>query len=114
MAAFGTPQQVALRSRIVLASAAGQSDCAIARDLDVNRNTVVLWRTLPTSDQTTKRIFITATYGLPEVRRLAADCQSNRSNEVDGGRRGAAASSSGPPRPTGSCLRRSLRGGQVL
>ena len=45
VAAFGTPQQVALRSRIVLAAAAGQSDSAIARDLDVNRNTVILWRT---------------------------------------------------------------------
>src|ERR1700757_1365242 len=44
VAAFGTPQQVSLRSRIVLASAAGQSDSAIARDLDVNRNTVILWR----------------------------------------------------------------------
>jgi transposase len=44
VAAFGTPQQVSLRSRIVLGSAAGQSDSAIARDLDVNRNTVILWR----------------------------------------------------------------------
>jgi transposase len=43
-AAFGTPQQVSLRSRIVLAAAAGQSDSAIARDLAVNRNTVILWR----------------------------------------------------------------------
>ena len=44
VAAFGTPQHVSLRSRIVLASAAGQSDSAIARDLGVNRNTVILWR----------------------------------------------------------------------
>jgi len=44
IAAFGTPQQVSLRSRIVLAAAAGQSDSAIARDLEVNRNTVILWR----------------------------------------------------------------------
>ena len=44
VSAFGTPQQVALRSRIVLAAAAGQSDSAIARELDVNRNTVILWR----------------------------------------------------------------------
>ena len=44
VAAFGTPQQVSLRSRIVLAAAAGQSDSAIARDLEVNRNTVILWR----------------------------------------------------------------------
>jgi len=40
VAAFGTPQQVALRSRIVLAAAEGQSDNAIARDLAVNRKTV--------------------------------------------------------------------------
>jgi putative transposase len=39
-----TPQQVSLRSQIVLAAAAGESDSAIARDLRVNRNTVILWR----------------------------------------------------------------------
>ena len=44
VAAYGTPQQVCLRSRIVLAAAAGQSDSAIVRDLGVNRNTVILWR----------------------------------------------------------------------
>ena len=44
VAAFGTPQQVSLRSRIVLAAASGKSDSAIARELDVNRNTVILWR----------------------------------------------------------------------
>jgi putative transposase len=44
VAGFGTPQQVSLRSRIVLAAAAGESDSAIVRDLDVNRNTVILWR----------------------------------------------------------------------
>jgi transposase len=44
VSAFGTPQQVCLRSRIVLAAASGQSDSAIARELDVNRNTVILWR----------------------------------------------------------------------
>ena len=44
VSAFGTPQQVVLRGRIVLAAAAGQSDSAIARELDVNRNTVILWR----------------------------------------------------------------------
>ena len=42
--AFGTPQQVALRSQIVLAAAAGQSDGAIAKRLAVNRKTVMLWR----------------------------------------------------------------------
>src|SRR5258708_34604090 len=44
LAAFGTPQQVALRSRIVLAAAEGQSDNAIAERLDVNRKTVTLGR----------------------------------------------------------------------
>jgi transposase len=42
--AHGTPQQVVLRGRIVLASAAGSSDSAIARDLGINRKTVTLWR----------------------------------------------------------------------
>lgn len=45
VAAFGTPQQVALRSRIVLAAAEGDADLAIAEDLGVNRKTVTLWRT---------------------------------------------------------------------
>lgn len=44
LAAHGTPQQVALRGRIVLAAAAGQSDSAIARELAINRKTVMLWR----------------------------------------------------------------------
>src|ERR1700737_4300289 len=44
LVAHGTPQQVALRSRIVLAAAEGRSDSAIARQLQVNRHTVILWR----------------------------------------------------------------------
>ena len=44
VSAFGTPQQVALRSRIVLAAAEGRSDHAIAQQLDTNRKTVMLWR----------------------------------------------------------------------
>jgi transposase len=44
VSAFGTPQQVSLRSQIVLAAAQGQSDSTIARSLDVNRKTVMLWR----------------------------------------------------------------------
>ena len=44
VAAFGTPQQVALRSRIVLAAAAGDSDSQIAERLAINRKTVMLWR----------------------------------------------------------------------
>src|SRR5260370_22608063 len=43
VAAHGTPQQVALRCRIVLAAADGQSDVAIAQQLSVNRKTVILW-----------------------------------------------------------------------
>lgn len=43
-AAHGTPQQVALRCRIVLAAAAGKADVDIAKQLSVNRNTVILWR----------------------------------------------------------------------
>jgi transposase len=44
IAAHGTPQQVALRCRIVVSAAAGKSDVAIAEQLSVNRNTVILWR----------------------------------------------------------------------
>src|SRR5258708_9214890 len=44
IAAHGTPQQVALRCRIVVAAAAGKSDVAIAEQFSVNRNTVILWR----------------------------------------------------------------------
>ena len=42
--AHGTPQQVALRSLIVLAAAADSSDSAVARALAINRKTVTLWR----------------------------------------------------------------------
>ena len=44
LAAHGTPQQVVLRCRIVLAAAEGQSDSAIAAQLQINRKTVILWR----------------------------------------------------------------------
>jgi len=44
LTAHGTPQQVRLRSRIVLAAAEGRSDSAIACQLQVNRHTVILWR----------------------------------------------------------------------
>jgi transposase len=44
VSAHGTPQQVALRCRIVLAHSAGQSDSAIAAELSVNRKTAILWR----------------------------------------------------------------------
>ncbi|HEY6290139.1 MAG TPA: IS630 family transposase [Terriglobia bacterium] len=44
LSAHGTPQQVALRCRIVLAAAQGQADSAIARQVGTNRKTVTLWR----------------------------------------------------------------------
>ena len=44
IAAHGTPQQVALRCRIVIGASEGESDSAISRRLSVNRNTVILWR----------------------------------------------------------------------
>jgi transposase len=43
--ADGTPQQVALRCRIVLEAAQGQADSVIARQVGTNRKTVTLWRT---------------------------------------------------------------------
>ena len=44
VAAQKTPQSVALRARIVLAAAAGESNSGIARTLGVSRPTVILWR----------------------------------------------------------------------
>jgi transposase len=44
LVALGTPQQVALRCRIVLAAGRGESEASIAAKLDVNRKTVRLWR----------------------------------------------------------------------
>jgi len=44
LAAMGTPQQVALRCRIVVAVAGGESDAAVAAALQINRKTVRLWR----------------------------------------------------------------------
>jgi transposase len=43
-AAPSTPQQVALRCRLVLAAAAGKQDREIASTYDVNRHTAALWR----------------------------------------------------------------------
>ena len=40
-----TPQQVAVRARIILAAAAGQNNTQIARQLNVDIATVRLWRT---------------------------------------------------------------------
>ncbi len=43
-AAPSTPQQVALRCRLVLAAASGKQDLEIASIYDVNRHTAALWR----------------------------------------------------------------------
>lgn len=42
--AHRTPQSVAMRARIVLAAAAGESNSQIARELGVSRPTVIMWR----------------------------------------------------------------------
>src|SRR5437660_9129841 len=44
LGALGTPQQVVLRGRIVLAAGNGKSEAAIAAEMQVNRKTVRLWR----------------------------------------------------------------------
>ncbi len=41
---MGTPQQVALRCRIVLAAGRGETEAAIAAAMNINRKTVRLWR----------------------------------------------------------------------
>jgi hypothetical protein len=42
--AHNTPQQVVLRSRIVLLAAAGRQDLEVAKETGVNRHTAALWR----------------------------------------------------------------------
>ena len=44
VSAHGTPQQVALRCRIVLAAAAGQTNLTISHESGINAKTVALWR----------------------------------------------------------------------
>lgn len=44
IAARNTPQKIVLRSRIVLLAAAGKAHRAIAKELEVSRTTVILWR----------------------------------------------------------------------
>jgi transposase len=44
LAALGTPQQVALRCRIILGIAAGKAEIVVAAENGVNRKTVRLWR----------------------------------------------------------------------
>jgi transposase len=42
--AHGTPQSIAMRARVVLMAADGESNSAIARALGVSRPTVIMWR----------------------------------------------------------------------
>ena len=42
---YSTPQQLALRARIVLAAAEGQNNSQIGRELAISRDMVRLWRT---------------------------------------------------------------------
>src|SRR4029078_6017928 len=44
LAGLGTPQQIALRCRIIRALAAGRTESAVAAENGVNRKTVRLWR----------------------------------------------------------------------
>jgi transposase len=44
LAALGTPQQVALRCRIVLAASSAKTEIQVASALNINRKTVRLWR----------------------------------------------------------------------
>jgi transposase len=44
LAALGTPQQVALRCRIVVALGHGETEAVVASKLQINRKTVRLWR----------------------------------------------------------------------
>ena len=79
IAAHGTPQQVALRCRIVSAAAAGESDVAIAQQLSVNRNTVILWR---------KRFGEEGLDGLWDICSRPRTQASLRTNRQDRGHRG--------------------------
>jgi transposase len=44
LSALGTPQQIAVRCRIIGAASAGKSEAAIAAELGINRKTVRLWK----------------------------------------------------------------------
>ena len=44
LGALGTPQQVALRCRIILGIAAGKTEVIVASENGVNRKTIRLWR----------------------------------------------------------------------
>src|SRR5207248_256127 len=65
--AHGTPQQVALRCRIILRAVAGQQNVAIAEGLGVSRPTVQLWR---------KRV-----HQQSEERRVGKECRGGWARE---------------------------------
>ena len=70
---FGTPQQVALRCRIVLSALAGEDNVSIAEALGVSRPTVQLWRTRVREQ------------GIGALRQIAAGC--GRKPQYDQGTR---------------------------
>src|SRR5881296_865653 len=84
--AHGTPQQVCLRSRIVLAAADGQADSMIARQLQINRKTVMLWRTRFSEDGVETLWEVApgrgrkATYG---ARKVNAHCECDVTNQAE-------------------------------
>ena len=94
LASHGTPQQVALRSRIVLAAAAGQSDSAIARQLELNRKTVMLWRARFT-EQGIESLWEVApgrgrkpTYGAKKIKEIVAATLQTKPRGTVGGESG--------------------------
>src|SRR4051812_40215961 len=46
LAAMGTPQQIAVRCRIIIGLGGGETEAAIAVKLGINRKTVRLWRSV--------------------------------------------------------------------
>jgi len=87
IAAHGTPQQVALRCRIVAGAAAGKSDVAIAKELSVNRNTVILWRKRFSEEGLDGLWDIAPGRGRKPVYgidRIAAICECDAANQTSG------------------------------
>ena len=84
LGALGTPQQVALRGRIVLAAGLGKSEAVIAAEVKVNRKTVRLWR----------ERFVAQ--GLPGLWKIVRADIRNPTVSLEDGRRG-----DGPCSPSG-------------
>ena len=87
VASHGTPQQVALRCRIVLKAVAGQDNVSIAEDLGVARPTVQLWR---------KRV---GEQGIGEVWKIAPG--RGRKPQIDQATRAAIIEATLQSKPTG-------------